>query len=193
MHQRHTLGTSGTNSGKIHLSSPLASLKQPKQLLQAYICPWEHNAASSPGCSSLQPKQADGNFRSATLFLQVNYWYILLSQEHHTKVAIKTIHNDQKEKAKMGGDKTRLYLLIGCNEIKSLLRERNNNYFSPNNRSTHSSCCKYYEAAVPSCQRWRAAEHLRAGTFSPGCCSGCIWFWKLLVQPWCIGQRGLSF
>lgn len=79
-------------------------------------------------------------------------------------MAIKTIHSDQKEKAKMGGDKTRLYLLIGCNEIKSLLRERNNNYFSPNNRSTHSSCCKYYEAAVPSCQRWRAAEHLRAGT-----------------------------
>jgi len=62
-----------TNSGEIHLSSTLATPKQPKQLLQAYFCPQEHNAANSPGCSSLQPKQADGNFGAATLFLQVNY------------------------------------------------------------------------------------------------------------------------
>lgn len=99
LHQRHMLGASKTNSGKIHLPSLLANLKQPQRLLQAYFCPWEHNAANSPGCSSLQPKQADGNFRAATLFLQVNYWYILLSHEQHAKVAIKTIHDDQKEKA----------------------------------------------------------------------------------------------
>ena len=102
------LGARRTNSGEIHLSSPLANLKQCKQLLQAYFCPWEHNAVNSPGSSSLQPKQTNGNFRAATLFLQVNYSYILLSHEHQTKVAIKTIHNVQKEKAKTKRYKTRV-------------------------------------------------------------------------------------
>lgn len=49
----------------------------------------------------------------------------------------------------------------------------------------------YNEAAAPSCRRRRTAEHLRVETLSPSWWSECIWFWRLLVQPWCVGQGGL--